>query len=73
MAIAATFHGDVAMYGATFDGGDIDQPKCEQAQLFAMKSTCQRRGFSALNHNLAYRYNDARVIRWPWANAKNRF
>ena len=25
MATAATFHGDVAMYGATFDGGDIEQ------------------------------------------------
>jgi hypothetical protein len=54
-------------------GGDIDQPKFEQAQLFAMKSTCQRHGFSTLNHNLAYCYNDARVIRWLSVNAKNRF
>jgi hypothetical protein len=29
--------------------------------------------FSTLNHNLAYCYNDARVIKWLWSNAKNRF
>jgi hypothetical protein len=72
-ATAATFHGDVSIYGATFDGGDIDQPKFEQAQLFVIKSVCQRHGFSTLNHNLAYCYNDARVIRWLSVNAKNRF
>jgi len=30
------------MYGATFDWGNIDQPKFDQGQLTAMKSTCQR-------------------------------
>ncbi len=39
-----------------------------------MKSTCQRHCFSTLNHNLAYCYNDARVIKWLWSNViKNRF
>jgi hypothetical protein len=39
-----------------------------------MKSTCQRHCFSTLNHNLAYCYNDARVIKWLWANVvKNKF
>ena len=61
------------MYGATFDWGNIDQPKFDQRQLSAMKSTCQRHCFSTLNHNLAYCYNDARVIKWLWSNAKNRF
>src|SRR6201998_4094244 len=56
------------MYGATFDWGNIDQPKFDQTQLSAMKSTCQRHCFSTLNHNLAYCYNDARVIKWLWAN-----
>jgi len=35
-----------------------------------MKSTCQQHCFSTLNHNLAYCYNDARVIKWLWANAQ---
>ena len=39
-----------------------------------MKETCQRHCFSTLNHNLAYCYNDARVIKWLWSNAiKNKF
>jgi len=29
--------------------------------------------FQLLNHNLAYCYNNARVIKWLWANARNRF
>ena len=61
------------MYGASFDWGNIDQPKFDQAQLSAMKSACQQHCFSTLNHNLAYCYNDSRVIKWLWANAKNKF
>jgi hypothetical protein len=62
------------MYGATFDWGNIDQPKFDQAQLSAMKSTCQQHCFSTLNHNLAYCYNDARVIKWLWSSViKNKF
>jgi hypothetical protein len=38
-----------------------------------MKKTCQQHCFSTLNHNLAYCYNDARVIKFVWTNlVKNR-
>jgi len=50
------------MYASTYDWGNIDRPKFDQSQLTQMKSTCQRHCFSTLNHNLAYCYNDARVI-----------
>lgn len=42
-------------------------------QLLSMKQTCQKHCFSTLNHNLAYCYNDARVIKFIWKQAKNRF
>jgi MoaA/NifB/PqqE/SkfB family radical SAM enzyme len=54
------------MYASSFDWGNIDQPKFDQRQLKEMKSTCQQHCFSTLNHNLAYCYNDARVIKWVW-------
>jgi radical SAM protein with 4Fe4S-binding SPASM domain len=56
------------MYSSSFDWGNIDKPKFDQAQLGAMKKTCQRHCFSTLNHNLAYCYNDARVMKWLWTN-----
>jgi MoaA/NifB/PqqE/SkfB family radical SAM enzyme len=56
------------MYSSSFDWGNIEKPKFDQQQLGAMKKTCQRHCFSTLNHNLAYCYNDARVIKWVWAN-----
>jgi hypothetical protein len=62
------------MYASTFDWGNIDRPKFDQSQLSSMKTTCQRHCFSTLNHNLAYCYNDARVMKWLWANfVKTRF
>jgi MoaA/NifB/PqqE/SkfB family radical SAM enzyme len=62
------------MYGATYDWGNIDRPKFDQQQLAGMKKTCQQHCFSTLNHNLAYCYNDARVIKWLWSNVvKNKF
>lgn len=57
------------MYPSTLDWGNIDAPKFDQQQLQQMKNTCQRHCFSTLNHNLAYCYNDTRVIKWLWANA----
>src|ERR1700758_3369554 len=61
------------MYSSSFDWGNIEEPKFDQTQLGAMKKTCQRHCFSTLNHNLAYCYNDARVIKWVWTNmVKNR-
>jgi MoaA/NifB/PqqE/SkfB family radical SAM enzyme len=56
------------MYASTYDWGNIDHHKFEAAQLTSMKNTCQRHCFSTLNHNLAYCYNDARVIKFVWTN-----
>lgn len=56
------------MYGATYDWGNIDRPKFDERQLKAMKSTCQQHCFSTLNHNLAYCYNDARVLKFLWTH-----
>jgi MoaA/NifB/PqqE/SkfB family radical SAM enzyme len=62
------------MYGATYNWGNIDQPRFDQQQLASMKKTCQQHCFSTLNHNLAYCYDDVRVIKWLWSNViKNRF
>ncbi len=61
------------MYASEFDWGNIDQPKFDDAQLAEMKKSCQRHCFSTLNHNLAYCYNDERVIRFLWTQiVKNR-
>jgi MoaA/NifB/PqqE/SkfB family radical SAM enzyme len=56
------------MYASTFDWGNIDKHKFDAKQMSSMKSTCQRHCFSTLNHNLAYCYNDARVIKFVWKN-----
>jgi MoaA/NifB/PqqE/SkfB family radical SAM enzyme len=61
------------MYATTYDWGNIDVPKFEEKQLNEMKHTCQQHCFSTLNHNLAYCYNDARVIKWLWGNAVRGF
>ena len=62
------------MYAATYDWGNIDKFNFDAKQLDAMKNTCQRHCFSTLNHNLAYCYNDARVIKWLWSQmVVNRF
>ncbi len=58
------------MYPATYDWGTIAMPKFDTAQLCDMKNTCQKHCFSTLNHNLAYCYNDARVINYLWDNVK---
>jgi len=54
------------MYSSVFDWGNSQYPKFDQGQLRAMKKQCQRHCFSTLNHNLAYYYNDAWVIRFVW-------
>jgi hypothetical protein len=53
--------------------GTISHLRFDSAQLNGMKKTCARHCFSTLNHNLAYCYNDARVIKWIWQQAKNGF
>jgi MoaA/NifB/PqqE/SkfB family radical SAM enzyme len=59
------------MYAATYDWGTIDGHKFEEPQLKEMKQSCQQHCFSTLNHNLGYCYNDARVIKWLWQQARN--
>ena len=54
------------MYASTYDWGNIDTPSFDDKQLGSMKKTCQRHCFSTLNHNLAYCYNDARVVKFVW-------
>jgi MoaA/NifB/PqqE/SkfB family radical SAM enzyme len=61
------------LYPATFDWGNIENFRFDYAQLNDMKKTCQSHCFSTLNHNLAYCYNDARVIKWLWQQAKHGF
>lgn len=61
------------MYPATYDWGAIDGHRFEAKQLTEMKKTCQKHCFSTLNHNLGYCYNDARVIKWIWKQARNGF
>jgi hypothetical protein len=61
------------MYAATYDWGTIDGHKFDSRQLGEMKKTCQSHCFSTLNHNLGYCYNDARVIKWVWKQARTGF
>jgi MoaA/NifB/PqqE/SkfB family radical SAM enzyme len=61
------------MYNATYDWGTIENHKFESKQLTEMKKSCQPHCFSTLNHILAYCYNDARVIKWMFRQALNRF
>jgi MoaA/NifB/PqqE/SkfB family radical SAM enzyme len=61
------------MYNATYDWGAIENHKFESGQLKEMKTSCQPHCFSTLNHILAYCYNDARVIKWMFRQALNRF
>lgn len=61
------------MYASPFDWGNTDHPKFDNAQLADMKKSCQRQCFSTLNHNLAYCYDDSRVIKFVWTQlVKNR-
>ncbi len=58
------------MYGATYDWGTVEGHKFEEGQLREMKQTCEQHCFSTLNHNLAYCYNDARVLKWLWKQVR---
>ena len=61
------------LYPGTFDWGDIDELRMDYGHLKQIKKNCQQQCFSTLNHNLAYCYNDARVIKWLWQHAKRGF
>ena len=61
------------MYASPFDWGNVDKPKFDDEQLGDIKKSCQRHCFSTLNHNLAYCYDDSRVIKFVWTQiVKNR-
>ena len=61
------------MYPSSYDWGNIDAPRFDPDQLAGMKTACHRHCFSTLNHNLSYCYDGARVIKWIWKQALNRF
>jgi MoaA/NifB/PqqE/SkfB family radical SAM enzyme len=61
------------MYDATVDWGAIEAPRIDRAELASLKRTCQRHCFSTLNHNLAYCYDDARIVKWLVRQAMNGF
>jgi len=52
------------MYSASYDWGTVENQRFDARQLGDMKKDCQPHCFSTLNHNLAFCYNDRRVIRW---------
>jgi len=54
--------------------GELSTVRGSISSSLPMKTTCQQHCFSTLNHNLAYCYNDARVIKWLWSSViKNKF
>jgi len=59
------------MYSSPFDWGNTDEPQFDPEQLAEMKKTCEQHCFSTLNHNLAYCYDDARVIKFVWTQIVN--
>jgi MoaA/NifB/PqqE/SkfB family radical SAM enzyme len=61
------------MYSATYDWGVVGRHKFEAGQLRDMKKTCESHCFSTLNHNLAYCYDDTRVIKWVGKQALRGF
>jgi len=61
------------MYSATYDWGTVGNHRFDVRQLDDMKESCQKHCFSTLNHNLAYCYNDMRVIKWLLKQARNGF
>lgn len=61
------------MYNATGDWGAAGQPRFDSQRLACMKVECQRHCFSTLNHNLSYRYNASRALRWVLKQAADGF
>jgi MoaA/NifB/PqqE/SkfB family radical SAM enzyme len=61
------------MYSSTCDWGCVGNPSFDRRQLKPIKKTCQPRCFSTLNHNLAFCYNDRRVLKWVGRQALRGF
>jgi hypothetical protein len=61
------------MYSASEDWGVVGEPRFDMDQLRAMKTGCQPRCYSTLNHNLAYCYDAGRALRWVLKQALHGF
>jgi MoaA/NifB/PqqE/SkfB family radical SAM enzyme len=61
------------LYSLTCDWGSVENPQFGRRQLQPMKKTCQPHCFSTLNHNLAFCYNDRRVLKWVGRQALRGF
>jgi MoaA/NifB/PqqE/SkfB family radical SAM enzyme len=61
------------MYSAAHDWGTIGSPRFDRGQLTEMKRTCEPNCFSTLNHIVGWCYNDARVIKWMFKQARHGF
>jgi len=61
------------LYSATRDWGTVGTHKFEVPQLDLMKKSCSLTCFSTLNHNLAMAYDDARVIKYFFKQARHGF
>jgi len=61
------------MYSSQFDWGAIGNPKFQDNPLGPIKKACQPYCFSTLNHNLAFCYNDRRVLKWVGMQALRGF
>ena len=61
------------MYSSVCDWGTVGCSKFANRQLCAIKNRCQPRCFSTLNHNLAFCYNDRRVLKWVGQQAMRGF
>jgi MoaA/NifB/PqqE/SkfB family radical SAM enzyme len=61
------------MYSSTCDWGCVESPKFDTRQLEPIKKACQPHCFSTLNHNLAFCYNDRRVMKWVGRQALRGF
>ncbi len=61
------------MYSTTCDWGSVENPTFDTRQLEPIKKTCQPHCFSTLNHNLAFCYNDRRVLKWVGRQALRGF
>ena len=61
------------LYASTYNWGSVENPKFDRRKLRTLKKACQARCFSTLNHNLAFCYNDRRVLKWVGQQALRGF
>jgi MoaA/NifB/PqqE/SkfB family radical SAM enzyme len=61
------------LYSSGHRWGMVEYPQFPPAQLGPLKRACQPHCFSTLNHNLAFCYNDRRVLKWVGKQALRGF